>query len=168
MNIGSFVAGKSHLVQSAVFRLITLFPQSLEMHWQQQEFNRLTHLELDHIGDFHRLHYYLCNTQASDFWRQAKKAVLSDRLDYKLKAFKQRGVIPFYEGETFDSAIWTSLLVGAGYWPERHDPMVLNIDDQWIEQQLLKMKSLITQAANAMPDMDEFLEKFAEKQKIQA
>lgn len=168
MNVGSFVVGKTHLVQSAVFRLIALFPQSLDMLGQQQEFNRLTHLELDHITDFHHLHYYLCNSQTSDFWQQAKEADVSERLSYKLRAFKQRGIIPFYEGETFSAGIWTSLLVGAGYWPERHDPMVLNIDDQWIDQQLLKIKSLTTQAANAMPSVNEYMDKVSEKQKIQA
>ena len=167
-NVDSFIVGKNHLVQSAVFRLLTLFPQSLEMLHQQQEFNRLTHLELDHISDFHQLHYHLSNSQPSDFWQQTKKAAISERLQYKLEAFKQRGIIPFYEGETFSAGIWASLLIGAGYWPERHDPMVFNIDNQWIEQQLAKIKSLTAQAANAMPSIGEYMDKISEKQKMQA
>lgn len=156
-NIGSMVAGKSHLVQSAVLRLLSLFPGVTDSTCQQQEFNRLTHLELDHISDFHGLFYYLCGGQTSEFWQSVKAVSWSDRLLHKLAAFKQRGILPFYEGETFSSGIWISLLLGSDYWPLRYDPMVNNLDQEWIEQQLLKMQSLIDQAAKAMPGVAEYL-----------
>lgn len=167
-NLNNFIVSKSHLVQSAVLRVLSLFPGSLEANYQQREYNRLTHLELDHIEDLHRLHYYLPNPKDSEFWSSAKASVVSERLEHKLQTFKQRGIIPFYEGETLSSGIWISLLLGSGYWPQRHDPMVLNIESSWINQQLTKMQKMIGEAANAMPTIGDYLSKSVGNQKIQA
>lgn len=167
-NPGNFLVGKSHLTQSAILRVLSLFPVSTDSCYQQQEYNRLTHLELDHISDLHRLHVYLCGTGDSAFWHSVKATQASKRLEYKLQAFKARGIIPFYEGETFSSGIWASLLLGSNYWPDRHDPMVLNIESSWINQQLNKIQKMIVEAADVMPEIGDYLSRFTNHQKIHA
>ncbi|MEN0035659.1 MAG: tryptophan 7-halogenase [Cellvibrio sp.] len=156
-NIGVQGAGKLHLIQSAVLRLISLFPQQLSSVFNAAEYNRLTHLEYDHIEDFHVLHNQLASTQSSVYWQQVARTKLSDRLLHKLELFKLRGLIAFYEGETFSPGVWTSLLLGNGFWPQNYDPLIRNMDSGWIEQQLGKMKNMIHSAAESMPLQADYL-----------
>jgi tryptophan halogenase len=156
-NIGVQGAGKLHLIQSAVLRLISLFPQRIDAVFNPAEYNRLTHVEYDHIEDFHVLHYQLANTQRSVYWQQVARMQLPDRLLHKLELFKKRGLIAFYEGETFSAGVWTSLLLGNGFWPKNYDQLVRTMDSDWIEQQLGKMKNMIHSAAESMPLQADYL-----------
>lgn len=158
-NPDQLAAGKLHLVQSAVLRLLNLFPSHINATFNRAEYNRLTHLELDHIEDFHALHYQLAKTQATEYWQKISRIQLSDRLLHKLELFKRRGVIAFYEGETFPSCVWISLLLGNGFWPQRFDPLVQTMGSLWIVQQLDKMKKMMRSAADAMPTQAMYLNK---------
>lgn len=158
-NLDVLGAGKLQLVQSAVLRFISLFPAQIAAVFNAAEYNRLTHLEYDHIDDFHALHYQLAATQDTAYWQQFARVTLSERLLHKLELFKKRGLVAFYEGETFSSGTWTSLLLGNGFWPQRYDPLIQSMDSQWIEQQLEKMKKMMRSAAEAMPTQSAYLSK---------
>lgn len=162
-NPDQMTAGKLHLVQSAALRLLSLFPSHINATFNRAEYNRLTHLELDHIEDFHALHYQLANTQATDYWKKIARTQLSDRLLHKLELFKKRGVIAFYEAETFPSCVWISLLLGNGFWPQRYDPLIRTMDQAWIVQQLGKMKTMMQSAASDMPIHREYLDRNQQK-----
>lgn len=156
-NLDVLGAGKLHLVQSAILRFISLFPAQIATDCNAAEYNRLTHLEYDHIDDFHTLHYQLAATQDTAYWQQLARVSLSERLLHKLELFKKRGLVAFYEGETFSSGVWTSLLLGNGFWPQRYDPLIQTMDSQWIAQQLEKMKKMMRSAAEAMPTQSAYL-----------
>lgn len=156
-NLDVLGTGKLHLVQSAVLRFISLFPAQVSAGFNTAEYNRLTHLEYDHIQDFHVLHYQLAATQDTAYWQQLARVTLSDRLLHKLELFKKRGLVAFYEGETFSSGVWTSLLLGNGFWPQRYDPLIQSMDSRWIEQQLEKMKKMMRSAAEVMPTQSAYL-----------
>lgn len=158
-NLDVLGAGKLHLVQSAVLRLLSLFPQQIATGFNCAEYNRLTHLEYDHIEDFHVLHYQLAATQDTTYWQKIARTTLSDRLLHKLELFKKRGLIAFYEGETFSAGVWTSLLLGNGFWPQRYDPLIQTMDSHWVDQQLDKMKAMMLGAAEAMPTQAVYLHK---------
>lgn len=158
-NLDVLSAGKLHLVQSAILRFIGLFPAQIAADFNAAEYNRLTHLEYDHIEDFHVLHYQLAATQDTAYWLQLAGVTLSDRLLHKLELFKKRGLVAFYEGETFSAGVWTSLLLGNGFWPQRYDPLIQSMDSHWIEQQLEKMKKMMCSAAEAMPTQSAYLHK---------
>lgn len=149
--------GKLHLVQSAVLRLLSVFPSCVDAPFNSAEYNRLTHLELDHIEDFHALHYHLARPRASRYWQSVARATLSERLTHKLELFKRRGLIPFYEGETFSAGVWASLLLGSGFWPQACDPLACSGDQAWIDQQLEKMKAVMSAAAAQMPSHTDYL-----------
>ncbi|RYG06296.1 MAG: hypothetical protein EOO07_29215 [Chitinophagaceae bacterium] len=158
-NLENFVVGNVHVVQSAVLRLLALFPNHRNAEHCAAEYNRLTHQEYDHISDFHSLHYHLARGMPTDFWKAAAQSELSERLTHKLELFKARGSIAFYEGETLSPGVWTSFLMGNGIWPERYDPLTDSMGDVWIDQQLNKMKHVINEAATVMPFQADYLHK---------
>jgi tryptophan halogenase len=149
--------GKLHLVQSAVLRLLSVFPARVDATFNSAEYNRLTHQELDHIEDFHALHYHLAGIRAGEYWQSIARATLSDRLTHKLELFRRQGIIPFYEGETFSAGVWSSLLLGNGYWPQACTPLVDHQDQAWVAQQLEKMKGMIVSAVAQMPSHADYL-----------
>ena len=157
-NPDQLAAGKLHLAQSAVLRLLSLFPAQVDAVFNRAEYNRLAHLELDHIEDFHALHYQLALVPGADYWQTIARAQLSDRLLHKLELFKARGLIAHYENETFSAGIWASLLLGNGFWPQRCDPLVRSMDQTWIDQNLEKMKTMMKSAADAMPMHADYLQ----------
>ena len=162
-NPGALVVGKIHLVQSAVLRLLNLFPAKFNAVFNPAEYNRLTHLELDHIEDFHALVYRLSKTHSSAYWAKIAETRLTERLLLKLDSFKNRGFIPYYEGETFSPGCWASLFLGSGIWPQRHDPLIHSMNPEWIRQQLEKMQSMMRQAAEQMPLQIDYLQRAQKK-----
>jgi tryptophan halogenase len=157
-NLESFVIGKLHFAQSAVLRLLSLFPATTNYELNCQEYNRLTDLEFEHISDFHRLHYKFASNNSS-FWKVANKCHLSERNQYRLALFNQRATIPFYENETVSTAMWASFLLGNNYIPMRYDPLVDGIDSDWVNTQLDKMQKMILSAAQAMPTHAQYLKR---------
>lgn len=61
-----------HLIQSAVTRLIKLFPHHGISETLVTEFNKQSVIEIEHIRDFIILHYKLTEREDSAFWRQCK------------------------------------------------------------------------------------------------
>lgn len=161
----NFVVGKLHLVQSAVLRFLKLFPSDLVNGWQQQEYNRLTQAEFANLADFHALHYHLANDVSSVFWREAA-CHMSDSLKHRLRLFRERATIPFYENETVSSGMWTSLLLGCRFSVASYNPLINLVDSEWVNEQLTKMQTLMAQAADAMPSHAEYLNALIKMHKV--
>lgn len=151
--------GKLHLVQSAVLRLLSLFPGVGDYAKNREEYNRLTEIEFEHIADFHALHYRFSHTVDSPFWRSAITTGVSERNQYRLNLFKQRGAVPFYENETISTSMWVSFLLGNHIIPSRNDPLVEAMDPLWVNTHLDNMKKMILEAAQAMPTQAQYLKR---------
>lgn len=121
-----------HLVQSAVLRLIDLFPDtSLGMsaeNFSRDEYNHLCTEEYARILDYHGAHFAIpakqANKQCSSFWQAMQTVTLPESLTQKFSLFEDCGRIPFYERETFSSSTWVSLLLGLGMHPKNYDVLL--------------------------------------------
>ena len=121
-----------HLVQSAVLRLIDLFPDTslgqFADNFSRNEYNHLSTEEYARILDYHGAHFAIPAKEAdescSQFWQAQKTAILPDSLVKKFNLFEACGRIPFYERETFSSSTWVSLLLGLGMHPKSYDVLL--------------------------------------------
>lgn len=131
-NLDRLAASDFHLVQSAVLRLIDLFPDTSLGQWadnaSRNEYNQLCNEEYARILDYHCTHFAIparkANELSSSFWQAQKQANLPDSLTQKFSLFEASGRIPFYERETFSGSIWTSLLLGLGLIPKQYDVLL--------------------------------------------
>lgn len=131
-NLGRLGVSNFHLVQSAVLRLIDLFPDTSLLHKadysSRDEYNSLTLEEYKRIQDYHSAHFAIpamqSNSKASDFWHDYKQVTLPESLEHKLALFKETGRIPFYERETFSTDIWISLFIGLGWHADSYDALL--------------------------------------------
>ncbi|MCW8125729.1 FAD-dependent oxidoreductase [Microbulbifer halophilus] len=164
-SLDSFVTGPLHWAQESVVRLLQQFPASRDFSRSRDEFNRRAALEFEHRRDFARLHAWLGAGIDGQFWRRAAELPVSDALQHRLDLFRQRGIMPFYEGDPMPQALWISLLLGHNHWPQERDAIVAAMDPGWIAEQLERMRTLMARAVASMPGHDEYLRYLVQSKK---
>ena len=147
-----------HLAQTAIARLVTLFPVSRYSPNDIDEYNRLTTMEYERIRDFQILHFKATQRSDSAFWQQCRDMTIPDTLRAKIELYSQCGRIAMFEEEHFLEDSWLALLIGQNCMPQDYDPLadVLGIDE--VKAALLRMRSMIREAVETMPTHAQFIE----------
>ena len=76
---------------------------------------------------------------------------IPDSLAYRIQLFRSSGRVAFYDKELFVESNWLSIFIGQQIWPQRFDPLTYLMPEEETKRQLLRLKSLIRQTAEAMP-----------------
>ncbi len=158
-NLGEGFVPQIHLVQSAVLRLIDLFPNTHNLSVAASEYNRLTQLELEHIYDFNTLQQLMRSPFKKAFLNGTLPSI-TDRLRRKMQLYQSRGKLAFYEGETMTSDNWLTFFIGNNLWPKEYYPLADHLDGIWIREQLQKMASTFDKASDTIPPLKEYLENY--------
>ncbi|RAP58345.1 tryptophan halogenase family protein [Oleiagrimonas sp. MCCC 1A03011] len=152
-----------HLIQSAVTRLLALFPDRDFDPYTTAEFNRLTGQEYERVRDFLILHY--CATQREEpMWRHVARMDIPQPLAYKLAHFRGHGRLVAENHELFQNPNWLAVLVGQEVWPERYDPLVDLRSEVDAPQILAGLRDVIGQAVDAMPTQREYIDRYCRAQ----
>ncbi|MBV8503482.1 MAG: tryptophan 7-halogenase [Paucibacter sp.] len=112
-----------HLVQSAVTRLLDLFPRQGLDAADIAEYNRQTEHEIHRIRDFIVLHYKLTARDDTPFWRRCRDMSVPDTLMEKLDLFASNGRIMHVDNELFHEPSWLQVMLGQGLMPRGYHPM---------------------------------------------
>jgi tryptophan halogenase len=112
-----------HLIQTAIARLLALFPARTFDDADIAEFNAQTDFEYEAVRDFIILHYYANTRQGSEFWRHSREMEVPERLAQKIALFAGSGRIKRYNLELFDDPAWLQVMWGQGIRPRRHHPL---------------------------------------------
>ncbi len=107
-----------HLVQSALERLIALFPSRRMDAPLRDRFNERTRAEWEDVRDFIIAHYKLTQRRDSEFWRYTAHMEVPDSLAAILELWRARGVLGVDGGHLFQLASWASVLIGQRFLPE--------------------------------------------------
>lgn len=147
-----------HLAQTAIARLLTLFPVSRYSPNDIDEYNRLTTMEYERIRDFQILHFKATQRGDSPFWKQCRDMTIPDTLRAKIELYSQCGRIAMFDDEHFLEDSWLALFIGQNCLPRDYDPLadVLGIDEA--KAALLRMRSMIREAVETMPTHAQFIE----------
>ncbi|MFL6845116.1 MAG: tryptophan halogenase family protein [Allosphingosinicella sp.] len=147
-----------HLVQSAVTRLLALWPDRDFDPLGAAEFNRITIEEYERIRDFLILHYHLTERDDSPLWRECAAMEVPEPLQYKIDHFRRHGRLVATGLELFQNPSWLAVHIGQLNWPERYDPLVderPNVDAAAI---LAGIRRVAAEAAQAMPGHAAFID----------
>ncbi len=145
-------------IQNGLVHLLALFPQGKDCGTERAEYNNLMRQGFERIRDFQIAHAALC-AQSGAYWR-APEAALPDTLTRKLDAFRARGLVPMYDGETFPLDSWEALLTGHGQIPESSEPLVEATSDADLMGHLKHMLGYIREQVQSMNAHDTYLELF--------
>jgi tryptophan 7-halogenase len=148
-----------HRVQTAITRLVTLFPVRRVSPNDAEEFNRLTSLEYERIRDFLLLHFKATQREDSPFWQECRHMEIPDSLRAKLDLFEHAGRIAMFDEEHFSEDSWLALFVGQNLETHSYDPLadVLNIKD--IQAAFLHMRAMINKDVETLPTHGQYIDR---------
>ena len=117
-----------HLIQSAIARLLKLFPGRTVTYAERAEYNRQTDFEIERIRDMIILHYH-ANGRAEPFWQACRAMTLPDTLQAKIDLYRARGHIVREHDELFTEPGWLQVLAGQGIAPAAWHPLADTLPD---------------------------------------
>ena len=107
-----------HMIQSAIARLLELFPAAGGNGAARDAYNAQTDQEYDRIRDFLILHYH-ANSRDEPFWRDRRNANLPQELTEKLRQWREGARIVQHGHELFTEPGWVQLLIGQDFTCDR-------------------------------------------------
>jgi tryptophan halogenase len=147
-----------HLVQSAITRLLALFPDRDFDPMLAQEFNRASRFEYERIRDFLVLHYHAQQRQ-EPLWRRARAMEIPETLRFKMDHFRNGGRILFDQAELFQKYNWLAVLAGQEVLPGRCHPLLDLRGRTDAAAILAQMRRVMEQAALTLPSHRQYIER---------
>jgi tryptophan halogenase len=111
-----------HLVQSAIARLLQLFPAGGIVPDEVDEYNRQTDFEWESVRDFIVFHYW-ANGREGEFWRACRDMAVPDGLARRVALFRANGRIFRTSEELFAEVGWLQVMLGQGVMPQGYHPL---------------------------------------------
>jgi tryptophan 7-halogenase len=146
-----------HLVQTAITRLVSLFPDRSFAQSNIDHYNALADEEMLRIRDFIIAHYCVTKRDDSEFWLHCRQMKLPDTLAQKLEIFHSYGRVHRVADELFREDSWVQVLLGQGLIPSRFDPLTELKTAAELQEFLQSTASVIRHCVDLMPTQAEFL-----------
>jgi tryptophan halogenase len=140
-----------HLIQTAVAKIVTFFPDRGFSQPDIDEFNAQMDFEVTRIRDFIILHYHLNRRTDSPFWQRCREMPVPESLTRRMALYRQRGRIFREANELFTEVGWLQVMHGQGLRPEGYDPLVDVYPEAEIEEFLTSVREVIANCVDVMP-----------------
>jgi tryptophan halogenase len=145
-----------HLVQTAIEKLLNLFPDRGFRQTDIEFFNRVTATEFENVRDFLIAHYW-ANARSEPFWLERRALKLPDRLHERIDLYRGYGRIFRSEDELFSPVSWTAVLEGQGVHAAAVDPMAFGTPIETLSDTLERMRVIMDRWVNTMPSHAEYI-----------
>jgi tryptophan halogenase len=152
-----------YLIQSAISRLLTFFPDCGFDPGDVDEFNRQADFEVERIRDFIILHYHATARTDSDFWNYCRTMSIPDSLSRKLSLYKAHGRIVRENNELFTVNGWLQVMHGQGIKARGYHPLVDLLDEDDIGAFLAHTGGVIEKCVGVMPSHADYVASLAGK-----
>lgn len=149
-----------HLVQSALGKLIDLFPRNNFVQADTDEFNRQLGDEYQQIRDFIILHYHATQRTDSAFWNYCRTMEVPDNLTRKINLFKHNGRLFRDNNELFTEIGWLQVMIGQGITPNAYHPLADALTADQLSEYLTNIKTIVTKAAKLLPTHQSYIAKY--------
>lgn len=148
-----------HMVNSGIFRLLSLMPLNEFDQATADEYNRLTQIEYEQIRDFIILHYKATERDDTPFWRYCRDMPVPDTLAHKIELFRSRARMARYDDQLFIEPSWLAVFMGQGIMPQTYDPLADVTPLGEVRQKLDDYKTLMSRVVSGMPSHEAFIER---------
>ncbi len=146
-----------HLIQSAIFRLMALFPDTGFDRVEIDAYNHWLTREYELVRDFIILHYHAGARDDSAFWHHCRTMDLPDSLATKIDLWRGKARLLREQHDLFTEDSWCAVLMGQDIMPRGCDPLVLAMPLQETGRFLVNLRERIAITAAAMPSHGEFI-----------
>ncbi|NVK26075.1 MAG: tryptophan 7-halogenase [Gammaproteobacteria bacterium] len=146
------------LIQSAIFRLLSLFPDRTFSDTNISAYNRYARDEIEAIRDFVILHYKQTDNDHSEFWRYCRDMEIPDTLKAKIEMYQTNGNLFRENNELFNELSWLSVLNGQGVIPKTTHPLTAQFSVEEIITDLKQIESTYKRIVDSLPSHKSFLQ----------
>lgn len=145
------------LIQSAIAKLLTYFPDKSFDSVLADQVNRLHNTEVERVRDFIILHYKLSRRSESEFWRYCANMAIPDTLHEKIELYRATAMVDQRECESFEQSSWLSMFFGFDVHPKRFDPRVKQMPLNALIHNLQQMHGYIERRMVKIPTHSDYI-----------
>ncbi|MBA4765395.1 MAG: tryptophan 7-halogenase [Erythrobacter sp.] len=145
-----------HLIQNAIAKLISHFPDRTFRQANIDAYNRRIEYDYERIRDFIILHYH-ANQRDEDFWVRCREMEVPESLREKIDLFRATGRIFREQEELFVEVGWFQVLNGQNVVPETYHPLADVLTREELEQFLSDIHTIVSSNAGRLPPHAEFI-----------
>ena len=149
-----------HLIQSAIAKLLSLFPSRDCDPLVAEQFNRVLAQDYDAVRDFLVLHYHATKDRPQPLWEQCRHMSLPESLIYREDQFRRSGRIVLATDELFKEASWFAVMMGQGIEPLDYNPLIDVVSSEQSLAHLAQVRQAIGEAVERMPTHEAFIREY--------
>jgi tryptophan halogenase len=147
-----------HLIQSAIAKLLTMFPDRTFAPADIDRFNRVSTTEWEQVRDFLVLHYNATQRDDTPFWRHCRDMEVPETLKEKYRVFATYGRVFRENEELFNDTSWFAVMIGQLLEPRTYDPVADVLSEAETRRRLDEIRSAVKASADYMPLHRKFIE----------
>lgn len=146
-----------HLIQTAVSRIATFFPNAGFDEADIAEYNAQTRDEYERIRDFIILHYHATERTDSEFWNHVRTMSIPATLQHKIDLFRSNGRIVREGQELFAELSWLQVMVGQRILPRAWHPFASLPPREEVVDLVRNVGQVIAKCVQLMPPHADFI-----------
>jgi len=149
-----------HLIQTAVSRLMTMFPRGGFDPADIDEFNSQARIEYERVRDFIILHYKATERDDTPFWRYCRTMEVPATLQHKIELYRSNGRFFREDNELFGELSWVQVMEGQRIHSQGYHPFadLRSADD--VRAFLTDTQRVISACVDTMPEHAAFIAQY--------
>jgi len=146
-----------HLIQTAILRLLTMFPRKGFNAADIAEINTQAQQEYEAIRDFIVLHYKATERDDSAFWNYCRNMPIPDSLQHRMDLYRANARILRVGNELFGEPSWFQVMHGQRMRPEGHHPFADLLPPEVLNDFLRDVQRVVGKCVDVMPTHADFV-----------
>jgi tryptophan 7-halogenase len=147
-----------HLIQTAIARLISLFPTRAFHQNEIDLYNQRADYEYERIRDFLILHYKATERTDSAFWNYCRAMEIPAYLHEKISLYQNSGRIYRESDELFSVTSWLAVFEGQGIQARAYHPLVDAFSVEELHQRFADYQKILRKCASLMPAHSHYIQ----------
>jgi tryptophan halogenase len=147
-----------HLIQTAIARLISLFPSRAFHQNEIDLFNQHGAYEYERIRDFLILHYKATERTDSSFWNHCREMEIPQYLQNKIALYQNSGRIYRENDELFSVTSWLAVFEGQGIKARAYHPLVDNMNVGELQTRMADYLKVLRKCESLIPTHSDYIQ----------
>ena len=149
-----------HLIQTAIAKLVMLFPRKDMSAPNRDLYNRQVNYDYERIRDFIVLHYNATTRDDTPFWDHCRTMAIPEGLSEYLELFKDGARVIPKPDELFTLSSWVQVMVGQGIKARDFPPVIGVLSDADLGRFMAHVEEVIRSSVNVMPAHQDFIDRY--------
>ena len=153
-----------HLIQTAIARLMTNFPDKAFHQPDIDHFNERTRREFEQVRDFIILHYKATARDDSPFWNYCRNMAIPPSLAERIAIYRENARLHRHDNELFSESSWFAVMHGQDIRPRGYHPLADVLPEAELRTRMAKLADVTRKCASVMPRHQAFIDQHCRSQ----